>query len=285
MQFVYAPRRREAGRRNRAWSKSGVLSSPRCAQGMPRPRDRSMLMRAHLASVHRMLQRSSEASTTATRLTDGAGCEATMTHTPCRPSPPHRAATPSPASACSTSRSWSPGRTGPPARRPGRRRDQVEPPEGDESPARAPARRRERLLRPAQRRQAEPRARPEAAGGARARAAARRVGDVLIENFRPGVMARLGLGQRGAAAPTRASSTARSRLRPGAGGRAAAYATMSTPPAASTHARALRRRRRPAGAERDLRRRRLGAIFAYGAIQTALLQRERTGDGQPSTSR
>ncbi|MEO6743705.1 MAG: CoA transferase [Caldimonas sp.] len=107
--------------------------------------------------------------------------------------------------------------------------------------------------------------------------------DVVIENFRPGVMDRLGLG---AAALCElsprlvyASISGYGQEGPAAG--RAAYAMIVH--AASGFDRTLARyagdRERPAhGAVfvADV----LGAIFAYGAIQTALLQRTRTGTGQ-----
>ena len=107
--------------------------------------------------------------------------------------------------------------------------------------------------------------------------------DVVIENFRPGVMDRLGLGAAALCALNPrlvyASISGYGQDGPAAG--RAAYAMIVH--AASGFDRTLARyaggRERPApGAVfvADV----LGAIFAYGAIQTALLQRTRTGLGQ-----
>ena len=107
--------------------------------------------------------------------------------------------------------------------------------------------------------------------------------DVLIENFRPGVMARLGLGQEALRAlnPRLVYCSISGYGQTGPAAERAAYAMIVH--AASGFDRTLARYAgesdRPApGAVfvADV----LGAIFAYGAIQTALVQRARTGEGQ-----
>ena len=107
--------------------------------------------------------------------------------------------------------------------------------------------------------------------------------DVVIENFRPGVMDRLGLG----AATLRATNprlvycaiSGYGQSGPAAG--RAAYAMIVQ--AESGYERTLMRyagdRERPAATATfvaDL----LGGIYAFGAVQAALLQRTRTGVGQ-----
>jgi CoA:oxalate CoA-transferase len=107
--------------------------------------------------------------------------------------------------------------------------------------------------------------------------------DVLIENFRPGVMARLGLGQEAMRAlnPRLVYCSISGYGQSGPAAERAAYAMIVH--AASGFDRTLARY--AGGADRpapgavfvaDV----LGAINAYGAIQTALLQRVRTGAGQ-----
>jgi crotonobetainyl-CoA:carnitine CoA-transferase CaiB-like acyl-CoA transferase len=107
--------------------------------------------------------------------------------------------------------------------------------------------------------------------------------DVLIENFRPGVMERLGLGQEAMRALNPrlvyCSISGYGQSGPAAG--RAAYAMIVH--AASGFDRTLARY--AGGSDRpapgavfvaDV----LGGIYAYGAIQTALLQRVRSGVGQ-----
>ena len=107
--------------------------------------------------------------------------------------------------------------------------------------------------------------------------------DVVIENFRPGVMERLGLGHAALSAinPRLVYCSVSGYGQHGPGAERAAYAMIVH--AASGFDRTLARyagdRERPAAGAvfvADV----LGAIFAYGAIQTALLQRTRTGVGQ-----
>ena len=160
----------------------------------------------------------------------------------------------------------------------------IEPPEGDDMRQRAPLRDGQSAyfgqLNAGKRSIALDLKNPDAIALARRLAAE---ADVVIENFRPGVMDRLGLG---AAALCElnprlvyASISGYGQDGPAAG--RAAYAMIVH--AASGFDRTLARyaggRERPAhGAVfvADV----LGAIFAYGAIQTALLQRTRTGIGQ-----
>jgi len=108
------------------------------------------------------------------------------------------------------------------------------------------------------------------------------VADVLIENFRPGVMERLGLGFEALREvnPRLVYCSISGYGQEGPAAERAAYAMIVH--ASSGFDRTLARY---AGAERpapgavfvaDV----LGAIFAYGAIQTALVQRARTGQGQ-----
>jgi CoA:oxalate CoA-transferase len=107
--------------------------------------------------------------------------------------------------------------------------------------------------------------------------------DVVVENFRPGVMDRLGLGHAalGALNPRLVYCSISGYGQQGPAAERAAYAMIVH--AASGFDRTLARyaggRERPAAGAvfvADV----LGAIFAYGAIQTALLQRTRTGVGQ-----
>src|SRR5450432_2881849 len=107
--------------------------------------------------------------------------------------------------------------------------------------------------------------------------------DVLVENFRPGVMDRLGLGHQTLRAinPRLVYCSISGYGQEGLAAERAAYAMIVH--AASGFDRTLARYAgisdRPApGAVfvADV----LGAIFAYGAIQTALVQRARTGEGQ-----
>ncbi|MEO8523486.1 MAG: CaiB/BaiF CoA-transferase family protein [Caldimonas sp.] len=107
--------------------------------------------------------------------------------------------------------------------------------------------------------------------------------DVLIENFRPGVMERLGLGHAALRAinPRLVYCSISGYGQEGLAAGRAAYAMIVH--AASGFDRTLARYAgasdRPApGAVfvADV----LGAVFAYGAIQTALVQRARTGEGQ-----
>jgi CoA:oxalate CoA-transferase len=107
--------------------------------------------------------------------------------------------------------------------------------------------------------------------------------DVLVENFRPGVMERLGLGHEALAAinPRLVYCSISGYGQTGEGAGKAAYAMMVQ--AASGFDRTLMRyagdRDRPAhGAVfvADL----LGGINAFAAIQAALVQRQRTGLGQ-----
>jgi len=107
--------------------------------------------------------------------------------------------------------------------------------------------------------------------------------DVVIENFRPGVMDRLGLGaaKLRAANPRLVYASVSGYGQAGPASARAAYAMIVH--AASGFDRTLARyagdRDRPApGAVfvADV----LGGIFAYAAIQTALVQRARTGEGQ-----
>ena len=107
--------------------------------------------------------------------------------------------------------------------------------------------------------------------------------DVLVENFRPGVMDRLGLGYEVLAAlnPRLVYCSISGYGQTGAAAGKAAYAMIVQ--AASGYDRSLMRyaadRDRPAhGAlfPADV----LGGINAFAAVQTALLQRHRTGRGQ-----
>jgi CoA:oxalate CoA-transferase len=107
--------------------------------------------------------------------------------------------------------------------------------------------------------------------------------DVVVENFRPGVMQRLGLGQEALRGlnPRLIYCSVSGYGQTGTAAGRAAYAMIVQ--AASGFERTLMRyagdRERPAATATfvaDV----LGAIFAFGAIQTALVQRARTGEGQ-----
>ena len=107
--------------------------------------------------------------------------------------------------------------------------------------------------------------------------------DVLIENFRPGVMDRLGLGADALRSvnPRLVYCSISGYGQHGPAAERAAYAMIVH--AASGFDRTLARYAGAAGRPApgavfvaDV----LGAIFAYGAIQTALVQRARTGVGQ-----
>jgi CoA:oxalate CoA-transferase len=107
--------------------------------------------------------------------------------------------------------------------------------------------------------------------------------DVLVENFRPGVMERLGLGAEALTAinPRLVYCSISGYGQAGPAAQRAAYAMIVH--AESGFDRTLMRyagdRHRPAHAAvfvADV----LGAIYAFGAIQAALVQRERTGRGQ-----
>lgn len=107
--------------------------------------------------------------------------------------------------------------------------------------------------------------------------------DVVLENFRPGVMQRLGLGQEELRClnPRLIYCSVSGYGQAGPAAERAAYAMIVQ--AASGFERTLMRyaadRDRPAATAifaADV----LGAIFAFGAIQTALVQRTRTGQGQ-----
>lgn len=107
--------------------------------------------------------------------------------------------------------------------------------------------------------------------------------DVVLENFRPGVMARLGLDAKSLRAlnPRLVYCAISGYGQTGPAAGRAAYAMVVQ--AASGFERTLAQyagdRARPAATATfvaDL----LGGIFAFGAIQSALLQRERTGAGQ-----
>ena len=160
----------------------------------------------------------------------------------------------------------------------------IEPPEGDDMRLRAPRRGADSTyfgqLNAGKRSVALDLKNPEALALARRLAGQ---ADVVLENFRPGVMERVGLG----AAALRAlhprliycsiSGYGQSGL---AAGRPA-YAMIVQ--AASGFERTLMRyaddRERPAPTATfvaDL----LGAVYAFGAVQTALVQRARTGEGQ-----
>ena len=160
----------------------------------------------------------------------------------------------------------------------------IEPPEGDDMRQRAPLRDGESAyfgqLNAGKRSLALDLKRPAAIALVRRLVAA---ADVLVENFRPGVMARLGLGQEEMRAlnPRLVYCSISGYGQAGPAAERAAYAMIVH--AASGFDRTLARY--AGGAERpapgavfvaDV----LCAIFAYGAIQTALLQRVRTGVGQ-----
>ena len=107
--------------------------------------------------------------------------------------------------------------------------------------------------------------------------------DVVIENFRPGVMDRLGLGAQTLREinPRLVFCSISGYGQTGPDAERAAYAMIVQ--AESGYDRTLMRyagdRERPAAGAvfvADV----MGAIFAFGAIQTALVQRGRTGEGQ-----
>jgi CoA:oxalate CoA-transferase len=107
--------------------------------------------------------------------------------------------------------------------------------------------------------------------------------DVVVENFRPGVMERLGLGAGALRAlnPRLVFCSISGYGQSGPESERAAYAMIVQ--AESGYDRTLMRyagdRERPASGAvfvADV----LGAIFAFGAIQTALVQRARTDEGQ-----
>jgi crotonobetainyl-CoA:carnitine CoA-transferase CaiB-like acyl-CoA transferase len=107
--------------------------------------------------------------------------------------------------------------------------------------------------------------------------------DVVLENFRPGVMDRLGLGATALRArnPRLVYCSISGYGQEGPAADKAAYAMIVQ--AESGFERTLMRyagdRARPAATATfvaDL----LGGVYAFGAIQTALLQRQRTGQGQ-----
>ena len=162
----------------------------------------------------------------------------------------------------------------------------VEPPEGDVVRQRAAAaRRRQHLLRLDELRQAEHRARPaDATTASASRASWRPQADVVVENFRPGVMKRLGLDY---ATPRRDEPAPRLRvdlrLRPEPGRWPAAPAYAPVIHAASGYEVAYNQYQR--GSDRpanngifiaDV----MGASYAFGAIQLALYEREQSGRGQ-----
>ena len=160
----------------------------------------------------------------------------------------------------------------------------IEPPEGDDMRLRAPLRQGHSpyfgQLNAGKRSLALDLKNPEALVAVRALAGQ---ADVVLENFRPGVMDRLGLGQETLRRLNRrlvyCSISGYGQIGPAA--ERAAYAMIVQ--AASGFERTLMRyagdRDRPAATATfvaDV----LGAIFAFGAIQTALVQRARTGEGQ-----
>jgi CoA:oxalate CoA-transferase len=160
----------------------------------------------------------------------------------------------------------------------------IEPPEGDDMRQRAPLREGESAyfgqLNAGKRSLALDLKRPEAIDVVRRLVAE---ADVLIENFRPGVMARLGLGQEAMRGlnPRLVYCSISGYGQSGPAAERPAYAMIVH--AASGFDRTLARY--AGGSDRpapgavfvaDV----LGAIFAYGAIQTALLQRATSGDGQ-----
>ena len=121
----------------------------------------------------------------------------------------------------------------PDARRPRRRRDQGRAARRRPDAVRRAAHQRARdLLRAAERRQAQHQPRPVEAGAASSSCCdLAEHCDVLVENFRPGVMARNGLGYDVVAAATRGSSTRRSpgTAPPGRGSTAARTPRSSAP--------------------------------------------------------
>ncbi|HEV7575264.1 MAG TPA: CoA transferase [Caldimonas sp.] len=159
----------------------------------------------------------------------------------------------------------------------------VEPPEGDDMRLRAPLRDGESAyfgqLNAGKRSLAVDLKDPACLALVKSLAA---VADVVIENFRPGVMERLGLGSAAlrAANPRLVYCSISGYGQEGPAAGKAAYAMIVQ--AESGFEKTLARY---AGVDRpaptatfaaDV----LGAIFAYGAIQTALVQRGRTGVGQ-----
>ena len=159
----------------------------------------------------------------------------------------------------------------------------IEPPEGDDMRLRAPSRQGSSTyfgqLNAGKRSLALDLKDPEALATARRLAAQ---ADVVIENFRPGVMDRLGLGAEAlrAANPRLVFASISGYGQTGDGAGRAAYAMIVQ--AESGFERTLAHyagRDRPAPTAvfvADV----LGAVFAFGAIQSALLQRARTGLGQ-----
>jgi crotonobetainyl-CoA:carnitine CoA-transferase CaiB-like acyl-CoA transferase len=160
----------------------------------------------------------------------------------------------------------------------------IEPPEGDDMRLRAPLREGASAyfgqLNAGKRSLALDLKQPDAIALVRRLAAE---ADVVVENFRPGVMERLGLGAEALRAlnPRLVYCSISGYGQDGPGADRAAYAMIVH--AASGFDRTLARYAgggdRPApGAVfvADV----LGGIFAYAAIQTALVQRARTGEGQ-----
>lgn len=160
----------------------------------------------------------------------------------------------------------------------------IEPPEGDDMRQRAPLRQGHSpyfgQLNAGKRSLALDLKNPEALAVVRALA---EQADVVLENFRPGVMDRLGLGHEELRRrnPRLVYCSISGYGQTGPAAERAAYAMIVQ--AASGFERTLMRyagdRDRPAATATfvaDV----LGAIFAFGAIQTALVQRARTGEGQ-----
>lgn len=160
----------------------------------------------------------------------------------------------------------------------------IEPPDGDDMRLRAPLRDGESAyfgqLNAGKRSLALDLKQPAAIALVRRLAAQ---ADVVIENFRPGVMDRLGLGAQALRAlnPRLVFCSISGYGQDGPAAHRAAYAMIVQ--AASGFDRTLARYAggtgRPASGAvfvADM----LGAVFAFGAIQTALVQRERTGEGQ-----
>jgi crotonobetainyl-CoA:carnitine CoA-transferase CaiB-like acyl-CoA transferase len=107
--------------------------------------------------------------------------------------------------------------------------------------------------------------------------------DILVENFRPGVMDRLGLGYEALRAinPRLIYCSISGYGQTGPAAERAAYAMIVHAESGFDHAlmRYAGERDRPASGAifvADV----LGGIFGYSAIQTALVQRARTGEGQ-----
>jgi CoA:oxalate CoA-transferase len=160
----------------------------------------------------------------------------------------------------------------------------IEPPEGDDMRLRAPLRQGHSAyfgqINAGKRSLALDLKNPEAIAAVRALAGQ---ADVVLENFRPGVMDRLGLGHEELRRrnPRLVYCSISGYGQTGPAAERAAYAMIVQ--AASGFERTLMRyagdRDRPAATATfvaDV----LGAIFAFGAIQTALVQRARTGEGQ-----